>query len=96
MKSPGYARVVEWIAEAWDELDPNVIARSFKYCGITSNNILDYGSQLRHFVHNNEFVDDIEETMDDLDFADDGDEWDQATQAIIDSSEDDNEDANEL
>ena len=51
MKSPGYARVVEWIAEAWDELDPNVIARSFKYCGITSNNILDYGSQLRQIVN---------------------------------------------
>ena len=47
-----------------------VIARSFKFCGITSNNILDYGSQLRHFVQNNEFVDDIEETMDDLDLND--------------------------
>ena len=74
MKSPGYARVVEWIAEAWYELDANVIARSFKYCGITSNNILDYGSQLRHFVQNNESVDDIEETMDDLNFADDDDQ----------------------
>jgi len=39
LKSPGYARVVEWIAEAWDELDPNLIARSFKYCGVTSNNM---------------------------------------------------------
>ena len=52
----------------------NVIARSFKFFGITSNNILDYGSQLRHFIQNNEFVDDIEETMDDLDLND-GDEW---------------------
>ena len=73
----------------------NVIARSFKFCGITSNNILDYGSQLRHFVQNNEFVDDIEETTDDLDLND-GDEWDQATQDIIESAEDVDEDANEL
>jgi hypothetical protein len=50
IKSSGYARVVEWIAEAWDELDPNVITRSFKYYGITSKNILNYGSKLRHFV----------------------------------------------
>ena len=65
----------------------NVIECSFKFCGITSNNILDYGSQL--------FVDDIEETTDDLDLND-GDEWDQATQDIIESAEDVDEDANEL
>ena len=51
-------------------MNPNFIAGSFKYCGITSNNILDYGSQLRHFVQNNEFVEDIEETIDDLDLND--------------------------
>ena len=47
-------------------------------------------------LDSNVIADDIEETMDDLNSTDDGEEWDQATQAIIDSSEDDNEDANEL
>ena len=34
-----YANVFEWIAEAWDKLDLNFIARSFQYCGVTSNNL---------------------------------------------------------
>ena len=29
MKSHGYARVVEWIAESWAELYPNIFAQSF-------------------------------------------------------------------
>jgi len=87
LKSPGYARVFEWIAEAWDELDTNLIARSFKYCGVTTNNLADYGSQLRHFIRTSEFVDDLEESMDDEDlgFLNAGDEWDQETQDILDS-----------
>jgi hypothetical protein len=32
------------------KLDTNLIARSFKYCGVTTNNFADYGSQLRHFI----------------------------------------------
>ena len=77
LKPPGYARVIKWIAEAWDELDSNLIDRSFKYCGVTSNNLAGYGSQIRHFVRTSEFVDDLEDSMDDagLDFANAGDEW---------------------
>ena len=71
LKSP---RVVEWIAKACDELDYNLITRSFKYCGVTSNNLADYGRQLRHFVRTSEFVDDLEESMGDADFA--NDDWD--------------------
>jgi len=98
LKSPGYARLVEWIAEAWDELDSNLIARSFKYCGVTTNNLADYGSQLRHFIRTSEFVDDLEDTMDDEDlgFVNAGDEWDQETQDIIDSEEDEADYENEL
>ena len=33
---------------------------SFDHCGITSSNLADYGSQLRHFARTNELVDDIE------------------------------------
>ena len=46
-------------------LDSNLIARSFKYCGVTSNNLTDYGSQLRHFVRTSEFVVNLEYSMDD-------------------------------
>ena len=72
------------------------LARSFKYCGVTTNNLADYGSQLRHFIRTSEFVDDLEDTMDDEDlgFVNDGDECDQETQDIIDSEEDEAE--NEL
>jgi hypothetical protein len=40
MQSSGYARVVDWISEAWAELDSNMIASSFQRCGITSRNLL--------------------------------------------------------
>ena len=33
---------------------------SFDHCGITSSNLADYGSQLRHFARTNELVDDNE------------------------------------
>ena len=41
MRSPGYAKLVEWIAEAWSELDADMIASSFQRCGITSRNFDD-------------------------------------------------------
>jgi hypothetical protein len=93
MQSPGYARVVSWISEAWNELDSNLIARSFQHCGITSRNPADYGNQLRHFVRTNELVDTIvndEMGSDDI-FGGDGDEWDEETQAILDSESEDDE-----
>ena len=37
-----------------------MILCSFDHCGITSSNLTDYRSQLRHFAHTNELVDDIE------------------------------------
>ena len=99
LKSLGHARVVERIAGAWDELDSNLIACSFKYYGVTSNNLADYGNQLRHFVRTCEFVDDLEESVDDtslLGFADAGNEWDQETQDILDSEDEEDEYDNEL
>ena len=44
---------------------------------VTCNNLPDYGSQLRNFVRTSEFADDLEEYMDDADFANAGDEQDQ-------------------
>ena len=41
-------------------MDSALISRSFDNCGITSSNLADYSSQLRHFARTNELVDDIE------------------------------------
>jgi hypothetical protein len=37
MRSPGYAKLVNWISEIWESIDSNLIAKSFDVCGITSN-----------------------------------------------------------
>ena len=59
IQSPGYARVVDWISEAWAELDSNMIASSFQRCGITSRNFAEFSHQLRHFMRTTELVDDV-------------------------------------
>ena len=53
-------------------------------------------SHLGHFVRTSEFVDDLEEYMDGADFANAGDEWDQETQDILDSEEDEDDYDNQL
>ena len=59
MISPGYALVLQWISEAWDEIDLNLIARSFDHCGIISSRLIDFNNQLRHFVRTTELVDEL-------------------------------------
>ena len=58
-KSSGYAQVITWVSEVWQELGPLLITRSFDKCGIMSRKLADYSSQLRHFVRTNMFVDDV-------------------------------------
>ena len=86
MRSPGYAMVLQWISEIWDELDSNLIARSFDNSGITSSKLTDSNNQLRHFVRASEFVDEVQPDdsaqNDDL-FEEKDDEI--QTQTIIDS-----------
>jgi len=41
VKSPGYAEVVEWISEAWSELDAGMISSSLQPFGAASQNIAD-------------------------------------------------------
>ena len=76
---------------------------SFDHCGITSSNLEDYGSQLRHFARTNELVDDIEPV--DPAINDDGDgipafdvhfgdEWEEEG-ALTDSDNDEDEEARE-
>ena len=97
MRSPGYALVLQWISEAWADIDPNLIARSFDHCEITSSRLIDFNNQLRHFVRTTELVDEIqpEEPSDNQGvnvFENEGDDWDAQTQAILDSdSDNDNE-----
>ena len=86
MRSPGYAMVLQWISEIWDELDSNLIACFFDNCGITSSKLTDSNNQLRHFVRTTEFVDEVQPDdsaqNDDL-FEEKDDET--QTQTIIDS-----------
>ena len=96
IRSPGYAKVIEWISECWDELDSSLIERSFDHCGITSNQLADFGSQLRYFVRTKELVDTVEfgdEADGGMIWAEaDGDEWSdqvEATEAIDAESDDD-------
>jgi hypothetical protein len=92
VKSPGYAKVVEWISEAWSELDAGMISSSFQRCGITSRNFADYSNQLRHFMRTTELVDDVVQQDDFHDddgaFGGDGDDWDSQAEALLDSESD--------
>ena len=36
IKRPSYSLVAKWIKESWDAIDPNMIMRSFKCCGISN------------------------------------------------------------
>jgi hypothetical protein len=59
-KSPGYAKVIEWISEIWSDFDSSLIANSFDQCGITSKDTTAYSSQLRHFLSTRQLVDEVE------------------------------------
>ena len=84
--------MVEWISEAWDELDACMISSSFQRCGITSRNIDDYSNQLRHFILTTELVENVVQQNDlhddDGAFGGDGDDWDSQTEALLDSESD--------
>ena len=89
-----------WISESWHDLDPAFILRSFDHWWITSSNLANYGSQLRHFTRTNELVDDIEPV--DPAITDDrpvfdvhhGDEWEEKG-ALTDSDNDEDEEKRE-
>ena len=94
MKSPGYAQAITWISEIWADLDSNLIARSFDQCGITSNNLADHHSQLRHFVRTSELIDDVFPIDQSLDEAANAfneqhdDEWEADLEALLDDESD--------
>ena len=45
MRSPGYARAIQWISECWESIRTSIIIRSFEVCGISTN---DYGRLHHH------------------------------------------------
>jgi hypothetical protein len=49
-RSPGYATAINWISQIWDELDTQMIANSFKLCGITQSSYQSCHSQLKAFL----------------------------------------------
>ena len=60
-----------WIREIWHDLYPALILGLFDHCWITSSDLANYGSQLRHFTRTNELFDGIESI--DPAITDDGD-----------------------
>ena len=60
MRSPEYAQIINWVSSIWDSFDPIIIQSTFDQAGFTSNLIEDFHRQLRHFLLNQEFSDDIE------------------------------------
>ena len=85
------------INECRDELDSSLIERSFGHCGITFNQLADFGSQLRQIVRTKELVDTVEfgDEADGMVWAEaeaDGDEWydqGEVTEAVDVESDDD-------
>src|SRR5215475_3957357 len=37
IKRPSYSLVANWVKESWDAINPNMIKRSFKCCGISNS-----------------------------------------------------------
>ncbi|CAB5326169.1 unnamed protein product [Rhizophagus irregularis] len=68
IKRPSYLTVATWVKELWDEVDENLIQRSFKSCGILTNIngseddcIFDYDSLLNR---NNEVLENLDNSTD--------------------------------
>jgi hypothetical protein len=53
IKRPSYSTVATWVKESWDDVDEDLIRRSFKCCGVSTNtdssednNLFDYDKLL--------------------------------------------------
>ena len=36
LKRPSYSLIADWVKEAWEAIDVNLVRKSFKYCGISN------------------------------------------------------------
>lgn len=50
LRSPGYEKVIDWIARAWEDLNPEIIKSSFEWCGITTSRRDEFHSALRQML----------------------------------------------
>ena len=71
------------------------IIRSFDQCGITTQNMANYGTQLRHFVRSYELVDNVDladEANHEMFGHGDGDSWEPEVEdlEVLDSNENEN------
>jgi hypothetical protein len=106
IKKPSYSTVATWVKESWDEVDEDLIQRSFKCCGISTktdssedNFIFDYDKLLDSADDNeNEVVevldnlDDNEEYPEENDYKNDWHKENNDVNEIIDNDNDDIED----
>ena len=73
IKKPSYSAVATWVKESWDEVNINLIQKSFKCCGISTEIdgsedqfIFDYDKVLDEVNDNNDGDDEVVENLDDL------------------------------
>ena len=73
IRSPGYAQVINWISEIWDQLSPEIVRDSFDRCEITSSRMFEYHTQLQGFMEKNQLdmIDDFDESDEVSDFKSD-------------------------
>jgi hypothetical protein len=50
LAGPGYELMTRWLLDGWLKFDQEIIIKSFKSCGITSENVADYHSGLRELL----------------------------------------------
>ena len=52
IKKPSYSLGANWVKDSWDAIDPNIIKRSFKCCGISNdiNGLEDNLSKLENVI----------------------------------------------
>ena len=67
IKRPSYSTVATWVKESWDEVDNDLIQRSFKCCGISTKTdgsedhyIFDY-NQLSGSINDNDEIIEVED-----------------------------------
>ena len=58
LKSPGYAKVIEWLSKTWEDFDSATIVESFKKCGITAHHDDNLHSALRQIIEKSEIFKD--------------------------------------
>ena len=63
IKRPSYSTVATWVKESWDEVSEDLIRKSFKCCGISTN--ID-GSEDDCLFEYDDLLDDMNDT-DDMD-----------------------------